>query len=641
LIVDDQPANLRVLGSILTQQGYRVHSADSGALALKAARETQPDLILLDILMPEMDGYEVCEQLKADRRTRDIPIIFISALGELRDKVKAFAVGGVDYVAKPFQLEEVLARVETHVALRAMQKQLEEKNVQLEHEIAERMRAEKALRDERDTAQRYLDVAGVILVALDADQRVTLINKRGCELLGYGEEEIIGRNWFDTVIPAGFRDDVKAVFAEAMGGRIELVDYFENPVLTSDGRKRLIAWQNTILRDETGHVIGTLSSGNDITERKQAEDALRASEERWRSLAEDSPDHIIMLDTDLNIEFLNHALPGLSVEELIGTPLYTYVEKERQPEIKGMLEQVLRTGKPTRYETEYCASDGTIIHYESRAVPRILYGEVIGLTVHSRDISELKWAEERLQRHAVELEQRNEDLDAFSHTVAHDLQQPLGVIVGFADTLQEDYATLSRERLGEYLRIVARNGRKMSNIVNELLLLAGVHTMEVEMRPVDMARIVAEARQRLTYMIEEYQAEIVMPTEKAWPAALGHAPWVEEVWVNYLSNAIKYGGWPPRVELGATTQADGTVRFWIRDNGSGLKPQEQARLFTPLTRLDRIRAKGHGLGLSIVRRIVERLGGQVGVESKLGHGSTFFFTLPAWVNETDSGRSAL
>jgi two-component system sensor histidine kinase/response regulator len=113
-----------------------------------------------------------------------------------------------------------------------------------------------------------------------------------------------------------------------------------------------------------------------------------------------------------------------------------------------------------------------------------------------------------------------------------------------------------------------------------------------------------------------------------WPVALGYAPWVEEVWINYLSNAFRYGGRPPRLELGAEAQPDGRVRFWVRDNGAGLTPEDQARLFTPFTRLDQVQVKGHGLGLSIVRRIVEKLGGQVGVESQIGQGSTFSFTLP-------------
>ena len=140
-----------------------------------------------------------------------------------------------------------------------------------------------------------------------------------------------------------------------------------------------------------------------------------------------------------------------------------------------------------------------------------------------------------------------------------------------------------------------------------------------------MASIVTEAQGRLAYLIEEHQAEIISPD--TWPVALGYGPWVEEVWVNYLSNAIKYGGQPPRVELGATEQADGMVRFWVRDNGPGLAPREQARLFTPFTQLAQFRPKGHGLGLSIVRRIVEKLGGQVGVESEMGWGSVFTFTL--------------
>jgi len=132
LIVDDTPANLRLLAGMLGQRGYQVRPVPSGRLALLAIESAPPDLILLDIRMPEMDGYQVCQRLKADDKTRDIPIIFISALQELDDKVRAFQTGGVDYVTKPFQFEEVLARVETHLALRKLQMQIAEANRELE-----------------------------------------------------------------------------------------------------------------------------------------------------------------------------------------------------------------------------------------------------------------------------------------------------------------------------------------------------------------------------------------------------------------------------------------------------------------------------------------------------------------------------
>jgi signal transduction histidine kinase/ActR/RegA family two-component response regulator len=242
---------------------------------------------------------------------------------------------------------------------------------------------------------------------------------------------------------------------------------------------------------------------------------------------------------------------------------------------------------------------------------------------------------EALGTRTLELQARNEDLDAYAHTVAHDLKGPLGHIVGFAHALEEIYAELSGDELRHYLRTIAQSGRKMSNIIDELLLLAGLRDARIEMKPLDMARIVQESQERLDFMIQEYQADIVLPPAEAWPAALGYGPWLEEVWVNYLSNALKYGGRPPRVELGfgesAQTRslADSLIRFWVRDNGQGLMPEEQGRLFRSFERLDQVRVKGHGLGLSIVRRIVERLGGEVGVESEIGTGSTFWFTLPA------------
>jgi signal transduction histidine kinase len=167
----------------------------------------------------------------------------------------------------------------------------------------------------------------------------------------------------------------------------------------------------------------------------------------------------------------------------------------------------------------------------------------------------------------------------------------------------------------------------MHNITDELLLLSSVRAMtEVEFEPLEMASIVSEAMTRLDYMVEAHGAEVIVP--ETWPEALGYEAWVEEVWVNYISNALKYGGRPPRVELGATDGADGTVCFWVRDNGLGLSSEEQARLFTPFTRLSKVSAQGHGLGLSIVRRIMERMGGKAGVESQRGLGSLFTFILP-------------
>jgi sigma-B regulation protein RsbU (phosphoserine phosphatase) len=135
LIVDDTPANLRLLSQMLGSQGYRVRAVTSGARALESARAAPPNLILLDIRMPEMSGYEVCDQLKADDRTRDVPVIFISALDDLQDKVRAFKSGGVDYITKPFQLEEVLVRVQTHLSLRRLQAQLQEANRRFESEL--------------------------------------------------------------------------------------------------------------------------------------------------------------------------------------------------------------------------------------------------------------------------------------------------------------------------------------------------------------------------------------------------------------------------------------------------------------------------------------------------------------------------
>jgi signal transduction histidine kinase len=228
----------------------------------------------------------------------------------------------------------------------------------------------------------------------------------------------------------------------------------------------------------------------------------------------------------------------------------------------------------------------------------------------------------------VERERLIAELDAFSFTVAHDLKNPIGVIGGYALLLEENVGSFSPEEQKRYLRLIARGADKMNAIIGALLLLAGVRKMDdIDTMPLAMDHIIAEVLERQDNLVREYQAEILLPD--GWPLARGYPPWVEEVWVNYVSNALKYGGRPPLIELGGEYMRDGMVRFWVRDNGPGLQPDEQARLFRAFTRLGQIKVEGHGLGLSIVQRIVDKLGGTVGVESKVGQGSLFYFTLPA------------
>jgi two-component system sensor histidine kinase/response regulator len=363
LVVGESLDDLRPLMFVLAEAGYQVRSASSGPMALTAVGTRPPDLILLGINLPGMNGYQLCERLKADEQTRDIPVIFVGTPDEIGDGVKVFGAGGADCAVRPLRFEAVLARVATHLALRDLQRQLR-----------------------------------------------------------------------------------------------------------TAGAERI--------------------------------------------------------------------------------------------------------------------------------------------------------------RHLGQVQACNDELEAFAYVVTHDLKNPLSAIVGFSTMLEDRYALLSEQRVTRALASIERSARRMDRLIEDLQLLARVRRAEtVELEPLDMARIVAEAQARLAELIQKRQAEVVIPDD--WPAALGRSAWVGEVWVNYLSHAIKYGSQPPRVELGADPPGDlPMIRFWGRDNGPGFVPEEQALLFTPFERLHEVRVAGHGLGLPIVRRIVEKLGGEVGVESEPGHGSLFFFTLP-------------
>lgn len=367
-----------------------------------------------------------------------------------------------------------------------------------------------------------------------------------------------------------------------------------------------------------------------ILERRRAdEELLKLS----RAIAQ-SPSTAVITDTHGNIEYVNPKfteVSGYAPEEVIGRNPRILQSGDQPPQFFADLWGTILAGGEWQGEFSNRKKSGQVYWELASISPiRSAAGEVTHYLKVAEDITARKQAEEALRERTVELQARNEELDAFAHTVAHDLKNPLSLVIGFAEILESTFDALADEALVEYLRQIARNGRKMDSIISELLLLAAVRKSDVELAALDMGRIVTEVQQRLAAMIENTGAEVLVPP--VWPAALGHGPWVEAVWVNYISNAIKYGGDPPRVELGADVPGPEApwVRFWVRDNGLGLTQAEQKKLFAPFTRLAQVRAEGHGLGLSIVRRIVEKLGGEVGVESSTvpGNGSVFTFTLP-------------
>ncbi|MCA9976930.1 MAG: PAS domain S-box protein [Chloroflexota bacterium] len=363
--------------------------------------------------------------------------------------------------------------------------------------------------------------------------------------------------------------------------------------------------------------------------RHQIEQKLKESERWLHTTLHSIGDGIIATNTDGFIQFMNPVaakLTGWEPKEALGKNVRSVFQVERRKREPLLTQETGMEMEPAHQMYLY-HKDGRLTPVEQTTTSiKDENGRFLGVVIIFRDISERLYLEQTIRSYTFELHARNEELDAFAHTAAHDLQTPLTPIVGLAEMLEMNLANMDLDEALMYIRAIRKSGRKLLNVVEELITLSQVRKVDVQTTPIDMGRIVQDALERLEHMIDEYSAHVQLPA--VWPAVMGYGPWIEEVWVNYVSNAIKYGGDPPQLILGADVQPNDQVRFWIRDNGYGLAPEQQAQLFTPFTQLHQASTNGTGLGLSIVRRIVEKLGGQVQLESVVGQGSVFSFTLP-------------
>lgn len=286
LIVDNSPDSLKILSRILKEPGYRVRPTTNGQHALKSVAARLPDLILLDVKMPDMDGYAVCRRLKSDEYSRNVPVIFISALGETAKKVEGFKAGGVDYITKPFQAEEVLARVRIHLHLRELTEHLEKRvaertdelhaaNAQLQRELAERMQAEKGLKASEERFRRLMDNGRDIIYRMSLpDGTYEYVSPAVTALSGYTPEEFCGSPLLiRKIIHPDWHGYFEEQWSELLQGNIPAT--YEYPIIHRSGELRWWNQRNILVRDDAGRIIAIEGIVTDVTDRKLAEEEIR------------------------------------------------------------------------------------------------------------------------------------------------------------------------------------------------------------------------------------------------------------------------------------------------------------------------------------------------------------------------------
>ncbi|MBI1879521.1 MAG: PAS domain S-box protein, partial [Chloroflexi bacterium] len=407
MIIDDELANLRLLITLLRQEGYNVCGLTDGTNALQAARLQPPDLILLDLNLPELDGLEICTRLKADQQTHEIPVIFISGTDDVSKKVKAFEVGGVDYILKPFQISEVLARVNMHLTLRRLQQNLLEQNQQLQDENLRRLRVQEALRESR---ARYR------LLAEHSTDMITQQNLQGiyhyvspaCQtLLGYTAEEMVGH----AAAELFHTDDLKTI--QTQFGPIPNWPSSFTITYRARCKDNTYIWLETtykVIRNPKDNiVVEIIGVSRNVTERVRVQEALANERYLLRTLIDAIPDYIYVKDTESRFILGNAAtMRGLGVttpEQYIGKTDFDFFPPELAAQYYANEREVTRSGQALlEREERVVNSAGQEIWASTTTVPlRDDQERIIGLVGVSRNVTERMQAAEFRPRHRKHL----------------------------------------------------------------------------------------------------------------------------------------------------------------------------------------------------------------------------------------------
>ncbi|MCP4614080.1 MAG: PAS domain S-box protein [Planctomycetes bacterium] len=540
-------------------------------------------------------------------------------------------------------------------------------NEQLRQEITKRRNAEQALmaesiklRKERDKAQTYFNVAGVMFVVITADQRLSIINKKGCQILGYQEDEIIGRNWFDSFIPEQNRENTKAVFNKLLSGEVKLTEYYENPILTKSGEERVISWHNTVLRDEQGKITAILGSGEDITERKQLYEILDRKQKNLEAIFDAAPLGMMLVNDQGLVKRVNDVLAKLvhrDFSEIInkrpGEGLGCIHVSEHTNEcghspfcsaclIRDTFKGVLGSWQATRGVEVQAALliDGKEVNpwLEVGAEPAYIDGNR-HVVLAIQDITKRKNTEQALQEAMTQTSMANTAKSQFLATMSHEIRTPMNAIIGFTNLLAESELTDEQK---EHLNHVKDSSHNLLRLIDDILDLSKIEAkkVDVDIAECSLGQLLnsVESLMMPKAKIEGLNLKII--EEGRLPAQIHtDVSRVRQCLINLVGNAIKFtreGHIYLRVSIQEIENAS-FIRFDVEDTGIGISQEKQDAIFDTFVQADNSTSRefgGTGLGLAISKRLAELLGGQLTMTSEVGKGSVFSLIIPADVDVT-------
>lgn len=631
LAIDDHQDNLVTLKAILQDAiPYAIlYTALNGPKGIELAITNDPDVILLDIVMPDMDGFEVCRQLKADERVSGIPVIFLTDLGgDRKSRFKALEVGAEAFLSKPIDEAELTAQIKAMIIIKKHYQQqkdekqylnalIEERTQSLKKELSERKQAEELLYQSNELTNSMLQTIPFGMDIVDEEGNILFISDNLKNLCG---KEVLGQKCWDL-----YRDDKKQCCTCPLKKGITVREtniYETNGVL--GGKTFQISHTGMIYKGKKA----MLEIFQDFTEKKESEKRIQLMARSLESISEcvtvtDNEDLIIYV----NKSFLNTY--GYTYEEIIGQS----TSKLHSPDIeydhvRDILPQTIEGG--WRGEIMNCRKDGTLFPILlSTSIIKDDGGNPIALIGVAIDITDMRKSRQELIEAKELAEESNNLKTAFLNNMSHEIRTPMNHIMGFAGLMSE---ADSAEK-DSYAEIILKSSNQLLSLIENVIQLSRLQSERVllEIQEFNPANLI-------NYVIRNFESngfkngntlQFEIPDELLQFSAFSDMEKIRQIIINLTTNSLIYT-FQGRIQIGFNVDSN-EMTFFVKDTGIGIPYKEQQKIFDSFYRGENALSLvigGTGLGLSIVKKLVESLNGRINVESELGKGSIFSFTVP-------------